>query len=195
MRIARHFLLLTHLLTAAAWAEDFEARDSFQGSQNDSAEASAVLDALSYPAQSFTVTALPTEGQVEWDQRVFFPSPLPSGDDRQDTVRLRWYQAQGVAEGQTAPAVILVHSLHPDMPVAIMLGRALARAGIHGLVFELPGYGGRVGPDRKLTGVTTLIHGRQAITDCRRASSMRYPFCQASIPSASPCRAQAWAAL
>jgi dienelactone hydrolase len=94
---------------------------------------------------------------------------MPSGNKWQDTVRLRWFMAEGVAEGATAPAVILVHSLHPDLPVATMLARGLSKQGIQSFILELPGYGGRVGPDRQLTGATALIHGRQSITDCRRA--------------------------
>lgn len=106
----------------------------------------------------------------DYDAELRFASPLPSGDPELDRVVLRWYRPdapRGVTDG--GGAVLLVHTLHPDLPVATLLARGLRERGVHAFVIELPGYASRVGEERRFTGATTLIRGAQAVTDCRRA--------------------------
>ncbi|MEO1235341.1 MAG: hypothetical protein AAFX76_00990 [Planctomycetota bacterium] len=119
-------------------------------------------------AFSFSVTATPGR---DYDAELRFASPLPSGDPVLDTVVLRWYRARQAAVPGDIPGagVLLVHTLHPDMPVATFLARGLRQRGVDAFVIELPGYASRVGAERRFTGATTLIRGAQAVTDCRRA--------------------------
>ena len=154
-------------------AETYTARDTLAPADEARADAAAVLETLAYPTGEFEVTVTPVGGR-EHRALVTFPTPMPGGDAVLDTVSLRWFTPAGAAsEEGPAPAVLLVHSLHPDMPVARMLARALTLHGIHAFVLELPGYGSRLDPldpAPRPTGVTALLHGRQAIGDVRRAA-------------------------
>lgn len=115
----------------------------------------------------------PTAGMLS------FPSPRPAGGANQDTVPLHWYPARDV-DGRLvrAPAVLVVHSLHPQMVVASMTARSLASEGVHAFVIELPGFGRRIDGPRQRMGVTALVSNRQAVADIRRARDV-----VASVPA------------
>ncbi|MEM7577392.1 MAG: prolyl oligopeptidase family serine peptidase [Planctomycetota bacterium] len=102
---------------------------------------------------------------------VEFPSPRPTAHAPTNTVHARWYVAQPESPqpDQLRPAVVLVHSLHPDAPIAQALARTLAQRGVHALLIDLPGYRRRRGPDDVWPGVRAVLHGAQAVADVRRA--------------------------
>lgn len=162
-------ICLLFCLAGVVRADVLEALDSASPGEDQRVEAAAALHALAWAPQGFEVDLQPTASGDEYDGLVTFASPRPSGDAGIDTVRLRWYRAQGVANDTAAPAVLVVHTLHPDMPVATMLARGLRQRGVHAFVIEMPGYASRVGMERRMTGVTTLMHSAQAVADCRRA--------------------------
>ena len=137
----------------------------------------ATLAALGWEPGEFVVELRQTPG-AEYAAELVYPSPQPAEDAGLNRVVLRWYPAKGDANpappagagaaASPAPAVLLVHSLHPDMPVATMLARGLSGRGVHAFILELPGYGSRRAEPELMTGVTTLLRGAQAVTDTRR---------------------------
>ncbi|MEO0515231.1 MAG: hypothetical protein AAF086_08055 [Planctomycetota bacterium] len=159
----------------------FVVADSFEVLGDDDPTADGVLRTLAWRAETFAVTVNDAFDQ-DYDARVTFASAKPSGDAGIDQVVLRWYRpapgsAPGSAPGngpeaeqaEALPAVLLVHTLHPDLPVATLLARGLRQRGVHALVIELPGYASREAAEPRMTGVTTLINAAQAVADCRRA--------------------------
>lgn len=162
-----------------------EATDTVAATTDERGVADGVLKTLSWEGGRFEVMVRETPGR-DYDAEVTFASPKPSGDAAIDRVVLRWYrpalevdfgsslrrageEERPRAELPQAPAVLLVHTLHPDLPVSTLLARGLRQRGVHGFVIELPGYASRVGAERKMTGVTTLVNAAQAVSDCRRA--------------------------
>lgn len=105
-----------------------------------------------------------------YDAVVSFPSPTPTGVEALDRVTMWWYRARD-AQGEAieGPALLLVHSLHPRMPIAQALASDLSRQGIHCFIVHLPGYAGRDDGSRRFPGVVALLHGRQGVADVRRA--------------------------
>lgn len=170
MRLLLGILLMMSTLIAQADPLNFQAHDTLRATGDDNPDAAAVLDALRWELAEFTVTLTPVPDGREHAWLVTFPSPIPSGDAAQDTVTLRWFPAEDVPPDASSPAVLLVHTLHPDLPVARMLARGLALNGIHAFVLEMPGYAHRIPATPLLTGITALIHGSQAIADTRRAA-------------------------
>ncbi len=161
------------LIAVQTSSESYQSRDTLSPTPEAREDVAAVLLTLAYEPADFETTVEPAAGR-EHRATVTFPSPLPGGGAVQDTVTLRWFAAKAEASAAgPAPAVLLVHSLHPEMPVARALAKALALHGIHGFVLEMPGYGHRLDPldpEPRPTGVTALLYGRQAIADTRRAA-------------------------
>ena len=125
----------------------------------------AVLETLSWTPGDFAVAELPGDGDA--DAILTFPTARPTGDAPLDTVRLRWFRpAQADAP---APAVLVIHTLHPDLPVGLGLCRGLRARGINAFMLELPGYGARQPAERRFTGITTLIEAPMAVADARRS--------------------------
>lgn len=170
----------------------FAAHDTLKTARDDDPQVQAILDGMAWEPGEFEVRCTSTPG-LAYDALVRFDSPFPSGDQWVDKVVLAWYAARD-EDGQVieAPAVLVVHSLHPKMVVADQIARVFAGQGLHTFVIHLPGYGLRtVNPgggqggdpsgDRRIRlradpgnsginpGVTALEHGRQAVADCRRA--------------------------
>ncbi|MEM7624613.1 MAG: hypothetical protein AAF333_03180 [Planctomycetota bacterium] len=169
-------LVLAGWLGASAVdAEPIVVRDSATfAAEADRAGPGTGLEALTWDAEGFTAQLVETPGR-DYDARVTFASPHASGDGGVDTVALRWYRPTAPGHDETDAAaslpgaVLIVHTLHPDLPVATFLARGLRAMGVNAFVIELPGYGSRRATPRRMTGVTTLIRGTQAVTDCRRA--------------------------
>ncbi|MEE9404865.1 MAG: hypothetical protein V3V20_08225 [Algisphaera sp.] len=131
------------------------------------------LEMLAWASGEFEVDLQPGDGDA--DAVLTFITAKPTGHEPLDTVRLRWFkpdvplqQAAG-ASVPSAPAVLVVHSLHPDMPVGLGLCRGLRARGIHAFLLELPGYGKRRSKRRKMTGITALLQAPMAVADARRA--------------------------
>ena len=161
------FLLLP--LVADAKVATFQAQDTLDPPAPDTPEERQALSELAWTPDSFPVTAT-TEARGPADATLFFPSPHPSGEAAQDRVPIEWYAARDEqGEAIEAPAVLVVHSLHPAMPIGRAAARALAARGYHAFLIHLPGYGLRTEPDPGPIGVTALLHGTQAVADIRRA--------------------------
>ena len=67
------------------------------------------------------------------------------------------------------PAVVIVHSLAPPMPLARGLASAVAGAGVDGFVVTLPGYGGRRPTLGRSPGAEAVLSGAGGVADVRRA--------------------------
>ncbi len=158
------FLIVVWLVAVPAQA----VTDSvvFAPRANDPRSVTEALATLAWAPGAFEVDVLPGDGDA--DARLSFPAARPTGDGALDTAWLRWFRPAGTAD-TPRPAALLVHSLHPDLPVALALARGLRGRGIHAFVLELPGYGERTPAERKMTGVTTLENAPMAVADVRRA--------------------------
>ncbi len=159
----------------------FAATDSPKARVDDDPKVQAILDAVSWDAGGFEVRCTATPG-LGYDALVRFDSPMPTGKRQVDRVVLVWYAARGEdGEAMEAPAVLMVHSLHPQMIVADHLAKTFAMRGLHTFVLQLPGYGHRWGGQGSDPGVTALVHGRQAVADCLRARDVI-----AALPNIKP---------
>ncbi len=147
----------------------FQAEDSFKPIPDDRPETQAILDGLSWEPGAFEVRCTATPG-LAYDALVRFDSPMPSGKRSVDEVVLIWYAARG-DDGKAieAPAVLMVHSLQPQMMIAHQIAKDFAKRGLHTFILQLPGYGHRWEGPGHFPGVTALEHGRQGVADCIRA--------------------------
>lgn len=170
---------LLMMLIAAGWlgqafpADDqrvFEARDTLALIEDDDADAQQHLTALVWEPEAFEITCT-TRNAGDADAVVYFPSPKPAGDEALDRVAMWWYAARD-AQGQMidAPAVVLVHTLHPRMVISRGIARALAAEGLHAFVVQLPGYGLRRDDQWRNAGVAAIEHAAQGVADVRRAA-------------------------
>ncbi|MEX0654449.1 MAG: hypothetical protein WD534_00910 [Phycisphaeraceae bacterium] len=154
-----------------AAAETHPAHDTLGQLTDGAPAAERLLRQVGWEAAAFVVTVRRIEPRVDADAVVSFASPLPSGNHRQDTVPLLWYTARDAA-GQpvdaAAPAVLVIHTVHPQLLVGKTIARALAREGMHAFVLQLPGFGDRATPGSPGP-VVLLDHARQAVADVRRA--------------------------
>ncbi|MEM8781425.1 MAG: hypothetical protein AAGE65_01095 [Planctomycetota bacterium] len=120
---------------------------------------------------------------------VRFPSAHGSDDPRLATVTARWFVADGREQPPAPrPAVVLVHTLHPQTPLTELLATAIARRGVHAVLVHLPGYGLRSrlpgGPDNAdWPGVVALRHAARGVADVRRACDAA-----AALPGIDPNR-------
>ena len=105
-----------------------------------------------------------------------FPSPVRTPHEKNNTVHCEYFRPANVASGEKMPAVIVLHILGGDFPLARMFCNALAQKGVAALFLKMPYYGPRrdpmvsrrmVSPDPKETveGMT------QAILDIRCATA------------------------
>ncbi len=121
---------------------------------------------------------------------VSFPSPLAKDGGDLSTVRMRWFAAKtDKGEIIEAPAVLVVHSVHPKMIIGCAIVRGFAARGLHAFVIEMPGY-----VDRHVIGrasaMVAMERSAQTIAEVRRRAtpSRHYP---RSKGSALRCKAQA----
>ncbi|MEM6459922.1 MAG: hypothetical protein AAF710_11090 [Planctomycetota bacterium] len=144
--------------------------DSWARIETQQPDEAETLARFHWPAGAFPVTLREAPGR-EWDREVAFASPRPMGDAAVDRVTLRWYRPEAKPESAPPqlPGVLVVHSLHPDLPVATLLARGLRARGVHAFVIELPGYAGRKPAASRMNGVTALVRAPQAVADIRRA--------------------------
>lgn len=165
-------VLLILAASAAAEVKTFPARDTLRAGDD--------LADLAWPPEAFEVTCAP--GRGAFDALVSFPSPKPNGEPAVDTVTMWWYAARD-EDGQPieAPAVLVVHSLHPQMPLARVIAANLARRRLHAFVIHLPGYGSREDKTGQFPAVVTLLRARQAVADVRRARDAI-----AALPNVAP---------
>ena len=149
--------------------KSFQAADSINVGAEDSKDARDCLNGLTWKPSQFVTTCHLAAVAGCGDALVRFPSPIISGDNRNDSVSMEWYV---VRDDQQQPirarAVVVVHESGSGMTVGRMFARGLHHRGFHTFLVHLPYYGQRregKRPDDKL--FFTLI--RQAIADVRRA--------------------------
>lgn len=142
----------------------YEARDTLTVAGDASADARAMLEALAYPAGEFQVTCVADErGEVT----VLFPSPKARGED--DRVVMEWHVARDAQRHPIdAPAVLVVHTIHPDTPIGRGMARGLAAEGFHAFMLFMPGFGPRWQPGDD-DPEAFFPRMRQAVADVRRA--------------------------
>lgn len=164
-------LLVVSSLCGVAPAAALDARDSLDPPPARDADAAAAVARFAYDPAAFTVRNDDRAGGL-FDAAVRFPSPRPVGDEAIDTVVMDWRKARGEG-GQLrdgpAPAVIVIHSVQPQLVVGRSLAYQLANRGVHAFVLHLPGYGGRLPAGERWTPVRAIERGPQGVADARRA--------------------------
>jgi dienelactone hydrolase len=137
---------------------------------DDSADAQACLDGLTWKPGPFPVTVKP-RGDDGPTAFVRFPSAVPTGNETNDLVALEWYAPRSVdGEILKASAVVVVHESGSRMDVGRLFARALYAKGFHAFLIHLPNYGlRRVKDVDRSDGQRFLPAMKQAIADVRRA--------------------------
>ncbi|MEZ6055181.1 MAG: C45 family peptidase [Planctomycetaceae bacterium] len=145
------------------------ARDTLNVGEEKSGDARLCLDGLCWKAGEFSVTFEETHDR-QGDWLVRFPSPIQTGNDRNDLVAMEWYMATD-KQGHpvTAPAVVVVHESGSKMAVGRLIARNFQSQGIHAFMLQLPHYGVRRGDGPAASGATLIPSIRQAVADVRRA--------------------------
>lgn len=147
------------------------ARDTLGELTDDRPTAAGVLQRVRWEPGEFEISIDRPNPRRDFDAVVSFDSPRPRGDRLQDRVPLLWYaarDAQGQPMDEPAPAVLVIHTVHPQLLVGKTIARGLARQGLHAFVLQLPGFGDRAAPGTPGT-VVLLEHAGQAVGDARRA--------------------------
>lgn len=160
-------LLLTTWSAAQTRTASFDAVDSLHVTADQSPDAQSMLEDLGWAPGPFRVFCTAEGGEV----RVYFPSPRPRRGpaDPGDIVTLEWHVARDDArEPIEAPAVVVIHTIHPDMPIGRAVARGLAQRGFHAFMLQMPGFGERwQAEDDRPEHFMPRLH--QAIADARRA--------------------------
>lgn len=157
---------------AAQEAHTYQARDTLKLTQVDDPAAKRTLDALRWKPGKFTVTVEPGDpAESDADAIVRFPSPRPMADRPAEwnTVAMEWYRPAGKPAGAKTPAVLVLHSLDPNMTAAHGVARTLAKRGIAAFILHDPGYALRLGPHPWYDVSDLLERAAQAASDARRA--------------------------
>ncbi len=166
------FLLFGQLLHAQdtqVARSTFQANDTHRTWADKNPETQLLLEQAAFEPGDFDVRCTATPG-LDYDALVRFDSPKPNGTKWVDEVVLMWYAARDEDDQPIeASAVLIVHSMHPQMIIGKQIARTFAKRGVHAFVIQLPGYGLRWDERRLYPGVTTLEHGAQGIADCLRA--------------------------
>ena len=147
----------------------YDASDTLDTGEESNTDAQACLNGLCWEPGSFKVSIAAPMG-TDGDWLVQFPSPIDSGDERNDRVAMEWYVAKNEdGSPKRAPAVVVVHESGSNMEVGRIIARDFPRHGLHGFLIYLPHYGTRRGPDGKPKGAAIVTGLRQAVADVRRA--------------------------
>ena len=112
-------------------------------------------------------------GSTGGDISIQFPSPLPLGIEKSDTVVLDWHLARDAAGRSIAgPAVLVLDILNGGNLVAGYIAKTLAKNGIHGFVLHMPLTGQRSLADGRIDWTAFLPALRQAAGDARRGRDL-----------------------
>jgi len=161
---------LDELLRSQSPRTVFDGADTLAPKPERDEDAREFLETFLYEPTTFE--ARTTDEPGEWDAIVRFPSPRPSGDERNDEVVMEWYQARErgrVLGARPAPAVLLMHILDGRFRVARGFARALSREGVHAFVMHQPYYGWRGTREQRRRHDLMVPRCRQAVADARRA--------------------------
>ena len=128
------------------------------------------LEAHSFPfVQTFIADASRTTDVSE----VTFPSPLETEHACNNTVHCEYFRPHGPGR---RPAVVVLHILGGDFPLARLFSRYLAASGTPALFLKMPYYGPRRPTDvrKRMIDVDprdSVVGMRQAVLDIRRAGA------------------------
>lgn len=148
---------------------EFKAQDSLAPAADESEDATQCLDGLCWTPGEFLIQ-VEEAPEDRGDFLVRFPSPIDSGDARNDRVAMEWYQARGAkAVPVTAPAVVVVHESGSRMTVGRIFARGLQLQGLHTFLIHLPHYGERRTGKNRPEGGNIVSMMKQAVADVRRA--------------------------
>ncbi len=147
----------------------FEAKDSLAPAVDESQDARQCVANLCWKPDNFSVeiqTAIEDSG----DWLVRYPSPIITGDPRNDLVAMEWYQARDADQKLiTAPAIVVVHESGSRMTVGRLFARGLQMQGLHAFMIQLPHYGERRTGKNRPDGGNLISMMKQAVADVRRA--------------------------
>jgi dienelactone hydrolase len=145
------------------------ARDTLTIGEEPDADARDCLQGLAWTPGAFEVLCrdpLPDRG----DALVRFPSPVATGDERNDLVALEWYFAQDESRQPCrAPAVVVVHESGSAMTVGRLFAKQFQQRGVHAFLLHLPHYGERRSGKKRPDAANLVPVLRQAVADVRRA--------------------------
>lgn len=167
-------LLLTALLVASAAAEDEPPIERGVVEFKPSAAESNVPPRFRLPNGAFDWQSrrmqTVTEALEVWD--VTFPSPVKTAEElnNNNTVHCEYYRSRQTGP---RPAVIVLHILGGDFPLARVFANSLAQHGVHALFLKMPYYGERRDPQSPRRMVSpdpreTVSGMTQAVLDIRR---------------------------
>ncbi len=138
----------------------------------------SVAAGQSFDGQAFlytfqTVAELPRHRRCA----LTYPSPLRTALEENNTIPAEYYLPANLKPGEPRrPAVIVLHILNGNFELERMLCTVLAENGVPALMFKLPYYGERGGPEgrRQLLGKVDLFTGclEQALLDVRRTADV-----------------------
>lgn len=178
----KHVLLAIVLIELAsvsmpqAWGDErptttqhYDARDTLAPQADDSDDAKACLEHLTWKPGDFKVTFEPAT-DTEMDGYIRFPSPKPNGVAQNDLVAVEWYAAKD-EQGRIidAPAVVVVHESGSGMDVGRLFAKAFHARNLHAFMIQLPFYGLRRPAGFKPDGRHVQSTMLQGIADVRRA--------------------------
>lgn len=148
---------------------EFAAEDSLDPAVDEKEDARQCLEGLCWAPGRFTVV-IEAAAEDRGDWLVRFPSPIESGDTRNDRVAMECYLARDVEKKLlTAPAVVVVHESGSRMTVGRLFARGLQLQGLHAFLIHLPYYGERRTGKNRPDGSSLVPMMKQAVADVRRA--------------------------
>lgn len=105
--------------------------------------------------------------------KITFPSPVKSASDQNNTVHCEYYRPKS---DKPVPAVIVLHILGGDFPLARVFANMFAEHGVAALFLKMPYYGERRDPQLSRRMISedpreTLEGMTQAVLDIRRATA------------------------
>jgi len=147
----------------------YEAKDTLAPAVDESEDARQCVANLCWKPTDFSVEIeAAAEGRGDWLVR--FPSPIESGDARNDRVAVEWYQARDAYKNLVAaPAVVVVHESGSGMTVGRIFAKGLQLQGLHAFMIQLPFYGERRTGKKRPEGGNLVSMMKQAVADVRRA--------------------------
>ena len=146
------------------------ATDSLTALEDESTDAVKCVEGLLWEPTSFVATFEQSDRPDRGDILVRFPSPIATGDERNDQVAMEWYIARDdISRPRQARAVVIVHESGSQMTVGRLFARSLRMQGLHTFLVHLPHYGERRTGKKRPKHVNMIRILQQSIADVRRA--------------------------
>lgn len=166
----------------------YHAADSWTNQTDSQPDAMNCLSGLAWKPTKFEVTVTADMNSANQNaseknvvekkssfELVRFPSPMDTGNTRNDLVAMEWYRGNSSRrEGATSidkmPAVVVVHESGSGMTVGRLIAKAISKRGVHAFMLQLPHYGfRREGQGRPTDSKTMVLAMKQSVVDVRRA--------------------------